>query len=190
MNPQEQLFRMPAEPLHRLFFAWLPAQDERRRLAALAQELRARMPAVRWVDPRRHHMTLLYLGESPGPRESWIRMAREAGRRLRADAFALAPDRIAAFGNPRQPALALTCAQVPPAAAALGAALREAAARAGFTGLAGPPLHPHVTLGYARGPATVDEAVAAVPLEVRGFHLLHGIAGAPDYQCLGEWRLS
>ena len=48
---------------------------------------------------------------------------------------------------------------------------------------------PHLTLAYVP-PRTAPVDVTPVVLHPQAVHLLQGIEGEPDYQCLGEWSLA
>jgi len=92
----------------------------------LARSLQAQGIEARWIDPLRYHMTVLYLGQSEGPRKEVMDRARQTAANVSAAGFDAAMDRLSPFGNSREPALALNCSALPALASAFAAALRDA----------------------------------------------------------------
>jgi 2'-5' RNA ligase len=137
----------------RLFVALEPPDLVRRRLAALADELRRAAgragEEVRWVPPTNVHLTLQFLGAVPEERVPAIEAAlREAAAEARPLSLALRG--VGGFPNARRPrvlwaGLEGDLAPLAALAAALGARLAK---------LGHPPedrpFSPHLTLGRAR----------------------------------------
>jgi len=127
-------------PASRLFFALWPDDETRRQLAALQQALAPRFHGLRWIPPRRLHLTLHFLGRMP---PGQLARSRQLARELRGEGFSLKLDRLGCFerarvlwlGPSRQPR-ALSQLQ-----ASLGERLAEVGYRPGFD-----RYRPHVTL--------------------------------------------
>jgi 2'-5' RNA ligase len=155
----------------RLFVALDPPDPVRRRLAALADELRRGAgragEEVRWVRPENLHLTLQFLGAVPEERVTAVEAAlreaaAEAGRPLH-----LQVRGAGAFPNARRPrviwaGLEGDVAPLVALASALGARL----AKLGFAP-EDRPFAPHLTLGRARegrGAPGLAGALAAAAL--------------------------
>jgi 2'-5' RNA ligase len=139
----------------RAFFAVFPAPAEREALARVAAAW-ARTSGARAVAPANLHLTLLFLGAiDPAQRRAAQAAARAVA--LAAAPFPLALDRLGGFARARVAWAGPS--QVPEAALALHAALREACLRAGvpFDARA---FAPHVTLLRGAG----SRAGAATPM--------------------------
>jgi len=175
--------------IHRLFFALLPDEATRSRIAAAtanvaaAQHLRARM-----IRPARYHTTLHFLGDHPMLREDIVAAAVAAGGQVRAEPFEWVLDSASGFHG-REPPCVLRCTQTPPALQALWQALREALLRAGLGSHLSRSFTPHVTFAYNRGAVPQSVLVEPIPWQVEGFALLHSIVGGGEYQTLDTWRL-
>ena len=175
--------------VHRLFFALLPDEATRSRIAkastdvAAAQHLRARM-----IRPARYHTTLHFLGDHPSLREDIVAAAIAAADKVRAEPFEWVLDSTSGFHG-REPPCVLRCTQTPPALQALWQALREALLRAGLGSHLSRSFTPHVTFAYNRGAVPQSMAVEPIHWQVADFALLHSIVGGGDYQVLGTWRL-
>jgi 2'-5' RNA ligase len=137
----------------RLFVALDPSEPARRRLAALAAELRRgagrAADEIRWVVPENVHLTLQFLGAVPEERvpdiEAAVRAAAAEGRPL-----ALQIHGAGGFPNARRPrVLWAGLAGDVPALAALAAAVGRRLAPLGFPPEER-PFSPHLTLGRAR----------------------------------------
>lgn len=187
---QDDLFgARPPEPLHRLFFAFVPDEHGLTVIAPVVEGVRSQFPNARWVSPSRQHMTLVYLGESAGRREDWIAQACAAMEGWRAGAFDVEFDHLRALGNPRRPALALTASRPSEALQVLWRDLQQRMRRAGFRGLQGNAFLPHLTVGYT-DPSPMLPAVPAVRMQASVIRLLLSVEGAAAYACLREWPLS
>lgn len=186
--PQENLFASSA-PVHRLFFALLPSQQERERLAQLAASLHPAFPDARWIRPQRYHLTLHYLGESEGRREAHIRAALAAANGLEAAPFTVALDHLRALGNPAGPALTLAARAAPAPLEAFWRTLQAALIRAGLKQHVGHGFVPHLTLGYVKPDPAMGEVVP-VTLRPQSFHLISSVQGQPEYEILGTWPIA
>jgi 2'-5' RNA ligase len=137
----------------RLFVALEPPDPVRRRLAALADELRRAGgragEEIRWVPPANVHLTLQFLGAVPEERVPGVEAAlRDAAREARP--LSLAVRGVGGFPNARRPRVVWAGLEgdlAPLAAfvAGLGARL----AKLGFPP-EDRPFSPHLTLGRAR----------------------------------------
>jgi 2'-5' RNA ligase len=137
----------------RLFVALDPSEPVRRRLAALAAELRRgagrAADEIRWVVPENVHLTLQFLGAVPEERvrdvEAALRAAAAEGRPL-----ALQIQGAGGFPNARRPrVLWAGLAGDVPALVALAAEVGRRLAPLGFPPEER-PFSPHLTLGRAR----------------------------------------
>ncbi len=137
----------------RLFVALDPSEPVRRRIAALAAELRRdagrAADEIRWVAPENVHLTLQFLGAVPEERvpdvEAAVRAAAAEGRPL-----ALQLQGAGGFPNARRPRVVWAgLAGDVPALAALAAAVGRRLAPLGFPP-EDRPFSPHLTLGRAR----------------------------------------
>lgn len=136
-------------------------------LARLIDELRPRIPRVRWVAPQSIHLTLRFLGESaPDRLENLARDLRRAAGECppgsaRLAGLGLFPER----GRPGVLWLGIT---LPPQVIVLQAACEAAAVRHGWLP-ENRPYRPHLTLGRWREkvprPVLPDVDLGAAPLE-------------------------
>lgn len=86
--------------VHHLFFALQPDAATRERMANAAQDLkRAHAPHGRWIDPKRYHMTLCFLGRHEALPEGLVSKALAAGDRIDAAPFDFALDAAGSFAN-------------------------------------------------------------------------------------------
>jgi RNA 2',3'-cyclic 3'-phosphodiesterase len=150
----------------RLFVALEPPEPVRRRLAALADELRRAAGRaaddVRWVRPDDVHLTLQFLGAVPEERVVAVEAAlREAAAGARP--LALALHGVGGFPNARRPRV--LWAGIEGDVAPLAALVAELGARLAKLGYPPKdrPFSPHLTLGRAcdgRGAAGLAGALA------------------------------
>jgi 2'-5' RNA ligase len=137
----------------RLFVALEPPDPVRRRLAALADELRRAAgragDEIRWVPPANVHLTLQFLGAVPEERVSNVEAAlRDAAREARP--LSLAVRGVGGFPNARRPRVVWAGLEGDLAPlAALVAGLGARLAKLGFPPEER-PFSPHLTLGRAR----------------------------------------
>jgi 2'-5' RNA ligase len=127
----------------RLFVAVTPPADVVEPLVAAVARGRAVAPGLRWVDPERIHLTLVFLGSVDDETRADLveRLARVARRHPPVAAALAAPGR---FGD------RVLWAGVAGELAPLAAGVRRAASRAGIEGLDTRPLRAHLTLARAR----------------------------------------
>lgn len=195
MSPQQDsLFDTIQAPLphHRLFFALVPPDAVRERIAGVAASMRGQgLLAARWVRPARYHLTLAFLGDHVTLGETLLAWARAVGEAVasRIAPFAWHADRIDSFRG-RQPPCVLRSGADDPHMLALRDALHDELARHALDQFMERRFMPHVTLAYAECvlPAPVWlERVVDWPVDA--FELLHGEVGHHDYRTLGRWRL-
>jgi len=134
----------PSEATQRLFFALWPQQGARQELAGASAGV-ARSCGGRTVPAENLHVTLAFLGSVPRRRVPEVKTIAERAAVSCAQQEPLALRFEALAHWPRQQILCAVTAGESPVAAALSAALKDAAAAAGFT----PDLKPfraHVTV--------------------------------------------
>lgn len=172
---------------HRLFFALWPGEGVRASLSAAAGGLRSAHPVRgRWLAPQRYHLTLRFLGDCDGARES---AALRAGAMVRAAGFDLAIDRAGSFGGRSIPWW-LGCGQLPPALRGLADALDAALRLTGLGVQPGPAFVPHVTVLRDAQARLPDLPIAPVSWPVRDFVLVHSVPGSQSgYHVLARWPL-
>jgi len=195
MSPQQDSLFDPIQapvPRHRLFFALVPSEPLRERLAEVAAMLRGQGTLRgRWVRPARYHLTLAFLGDHVALGDTLLTSARAAGETVASGLapFAWQADRIDSFRG-RQPPCVLRSGADCPDLLALWQTLRQALARSGLDGFMERSFVPHVTLAYGDhvlpAPVLLEHPV---DWAVDGFELLHGEAGHADYRTLDRWRL-
>ncbi len=140
-------------PNHRLFIALDPPEPVRRRLAALATELRRgagrAAEEIRWVAPENVHLTVQFLGAVPEERVADVEAALRAAA-AEARPLALEVRGAGGFPNARRPRVLWAGLEgdVAPLAA-LAADIARRLAPLGFPP-EDRPFSPHLTLGRAR----------------------------------------
>lgn len=176
---------------HRLFFALMPDGATRERLSRAAKRLRSEQNAHgRWIDPRRYHLTLQFLGDFDGLPHSLVAQARAAAASVRVAPFTLAVDRAGSFGNRSIPWWLGPGAEVP-GLAGLWRELGAALAHAGVPVAGGHDFRPHVTVLRDAG-APLPAALSVPPIEwrVAAFNLFDSAAAQQGaYTSLGSWPL-
>lgn len=177
--------------VHRLFFALMPDDATRERLATVAGALRASRPGLRarWIHPDRYHATLHFLGDHAALRPGLVEDAIAAADKLRAASFNWTLDGVTSFRG-REPPCVLhgveTCAPLQ----ALWSALGKTLALAGQGARLERSFTPHVTLAYSHGTMLESAEVDAVEWPVTDFVLVHSVVGQGGYQTLGRWPLT
>jgi 2'-5' RNA ligase len=177
--------------LHRLFFALMPDDATRVRLAAAAEALRASHSGLRarWINPSRYHATLHFLGDHAALRPTLVDSAIAAADKIQAEPFAWTLDNASSFRG-REPPCVLRCGEVPAPMQQLWQSLRHALALAGQGGHLERSFTPHVTLAYSHGTMLEPAAIAPVTWQVTDFVLVHNVVGQGSYQILGRWRMA
>ena len=180
----------PTQDVHNLFFALVPGDDVRARIAAAARELeRSLAPLGRWLKPARYHLTLQFLGQHAQFPSSLAERAIDAGDAVIATAFELVLDRAGSFGVRRIPGW-LGCSRVPAGLRSLSDALAQALRAHGVPAADPARFVPHVTvLRDAEEPISfvLPQAVA---WPVGSFALIDSRVQPPaPYRVLREWPL-
>lgn len=174
---------------HRLFFALVPDDATRRRIAEVAASLQATHPELRarWQHASRYHATLHFLGDHFEPRPDLVAAARQAADGVRAAPFEWTLDQAASFRGERPPCVLLGSA-TPEPMQRLWQDLYRALVLAGLGATLERRFTPHVTLAYGNGamlPLTaIEPLVWCVERVVLIRHPLER-----DYETLAEWRL-
>ena len=173
-----------AQPLHRLFFASWPTDEEREALDAV-------LPRLEWASGGRrvptpnYHLTFAFLGTVAATR---LAAVREAAAEVRSPAAVIALDRIEYWQKPR--VLCLVASETPPAVRALVQELWQVLARLGFK----PDVRPfraHVTLArkVERPPASHPVSPVAWPVGRLALVESIGTPDGPAYTPLAFWPL-
>lgn len=164
--------RVTGQPV-RAFVAVLLPEDVRARLAATADELRARAPGLAWVRAENLHLTLRFLGEVDPVTLERVQQAMDAAAATVA-AFTVSLGGLGGFPAGRSPRVLWAGVRAGgEGLVALHAALESGLIARGIPG-EGRAFHPHVTLARAR--------------ERRGASGLSGaLGGGPGF---GEARVS
>lgn len=180
---------VPAE-VHRLFFALLPDEATRERLAQAADALKTAHPALRarWVNPARYHATLHFLGDHASLRRDVVDAAVVAANKLRVAPFEWVLREVASFHG-RQPPCVLRGPEVPEPLQRLWQELGRALVLGGQGRHVERGFTPHVTLAYSFG--TLLQAAPIEPLawRVGEVALVHSVVGRSGYQVLANWPL-
>ncbi len=176
--------------MHRLFFALLPDETIRARLAQVADVLRASHPGLRarWVSPARYHATVHFLGDHTTLRQDVVDAAVAAAGRLRMAPFAWTLHHAASFHG-RQPPCVLRSAGVPEPLQQLWQDLRDALILAGQGRHIERSYTPHVTVAYSHGALLEVTPIEPVAWQVGRLALVHSVVGQPDYRLLADWLL-
>ncbi len=129
----------------RLFVALNLPKCERQRIHRAARALREQGLPVRWVDPKRYHLTLKFLGEVRG--EHVERIAAILGRvAAESPAFSADLSGFGAFPSVRRPDVLWLGIEPTPALRCLKQGIEWALADAGFDRETR-AFHPHLTMG-------------------------------------------
>lgn len=179
-------------PLHRLFFALVPDDATRERLHQAAQQLKAtHRTRGRWINPRRYHMTLQFLGDFDGLPAAVLAQARAAAASVRVAPFTVVLDHAGSFHNRSIPWW-IGPRTDQPGLAALWRDLGTALACEGVHVPDGKGFRPHVTLLRDAGMALPGMDIQPpVTWPVEAFTLMHSELGAQNaYTPLGVWPLA
>lgn len=175
---------------HRLFFALVPDEALRARMAQATADLVAAQPgAGRRLRPRRYHMTLRFLGGFDALAPSLLDSLRASADGLRAARFTFHLDRAGSFRNRSVPWW-LGCAELPPGLAALQGALEQALQGSGVPLAAAPAFVPHVTVVRDADRPLQTRPIEPLEWPVTAFSLVHSDATAGHaYTRLSSWPL-
>ncbi|RUL67169.1 RNA 2',3'-cyclic phosphodiesterase [Dyella dinghuensis] len=190
---QTDLFGPPSgEPpgRHRLFFAVMPDENARHgisRAAGLVEQQHADIHP-RWINAKRYHATLNFLGEFPIFPEDIVRKAKAAGENLKAPSFSWTLDYVASFRG-HQPPCVLRSTVVPKPFTTLLEALNTALVYAGLQRHVDHKVVPHVTLAYGRRELPAITPVVPITWHVERVLLIYNGIGKGGYQILGSWPL-
>lgn len=178
----------PAHELHQLFFALWPGEGTREQLAAAARGLRAQGARGRWIDPRRYHLTLHFLGRHPVLDAGLCASARSVGSSVALASFDWVLDRAGSFAHARIPAW-LGCARVPAGLQALWHALAEGLHAQGLR-VQADAFVPHVTVLRDADSPVDRELPEPVHWRVDDFVLVDSrIQPFAPYRIIGRWPL-
>ena len=176
--------------IHRLFFAVFPDDAARRAIALAAEGMRSRGTVRgRWIDPRRYHLTLIFLGDNAELRRDLVDRAMAAAMKVRLPAFVLSLERIASFPG-RKPPGVLLCAEGTTPVHALWLALRRELELVGLGAALEKDFTPHLTVFHGHGAMLDAAAIEPIAWTVREFVLVHSVVGQKEYRILGRWALS
>jgi 2'-5' RNA ligase len=168
----------------RLFFAALPDEATRDRVAGAVEALRLDARA-RLIPRENYHVTLVFIGEVPRTRVPQVQRIRCA---MNATKFAL---RFDAYDYWRKPQVVVAAAhRVPPALERLWGGLREALAAQEWA-LDPHSLRPHVTLARKVSQPPVLQAMSAFGWAVNEFSLMCSETshGRSSYTVVDTWSL-
>lgn len=190
---QDDLFgsgrKKPAD-VRRLFFALMPDEATRDRLHHAAMLLKeVSSPGGRWINPRRYHLTLQFLGDFDGLPQALVTQACAAAGKVKLAPFPLVLDHAGSFRNRSIPWW-LGPADEVPGLATLWHELGLELARAGVRVPGGQGFRPHVTVLRDAHHALPETPVAPVLWHVESFTLVQSVLGAQGtYTRLGSWPL-
>ncbi|UJB20966.1 MULTISPECIES: RNA 2',3'-cyclic phosphodiesterase [Lysobacter] len=182
----------PTADIHRLFFALLPDEATRERMAAVAAEVRAQHDAGgRLIGAHRYHLTLQFLGDAHQFQADRAAAAQQAAADIVAAAFDLPLDRAGSFRNRSIPWW-LGCERTPEGLQTLFDRLGVALAKRGVRVEGGHSLTPHVTIVRdAAAPLHPPIAIGPIAWRVSDFALIHSQLGSRNaYTVLGQWPLA
>lgn len=177
--------------LHRLFFALMPDEATRDRLHHAAMQLKkAGAPGGRWINPRRYHLTLQFLGEFDGLPQALATQACAAAAKVEVAPFPLVLDRAGGFRNRSIPWWLGPAGEVP-GLASLWHELGLELARAGVRVPGAQGFRPHVTVLRDASHVLPETLIAPVTWYVDRFALVCSVPGGKSsYTALGTWPLA
>ncbi len=185
-------FDVPAPEIHNVFFALLPDEATRARIAAAAEWLQqqADVPHGRWLKPARYHLTLPFLGEHSRLAPELVERAMAAANEVDAAAFDLELDLAGSFaGNARIPCW-LGCRETPTALQALFDGLSAALRRHACRTVGSAQLVPHVTVLRDADRGVRMPLDPAIAWRVDEFVLIDSQTQPfRPYRILGRWPL-
>ncbi|MGH8081555.1 MAG: RNA 2',3'-cyclic phosphodiesterase [Lysobacter sp.] len=178
--------------LHSLFFALLPGDALRERIAGVTDGISAQYNAGgQRVGTRRYHLTLRFLGEAHEFQAERAAVACAAAAEVSAPAFDLQLDRAGSFRNDSIPWW-LGCERFPQELQTLFDRLGVALAKHGIKAKDGRSLTPHVTivrgaLGHLHPPVAIEP----MAWRVSEFALIHSeVRPRMIHTVLGQWPLA
>jgi 2'-5' RNA ligase len=184
----QDLFGSSTATVHNVFFALMPDEVTRERMARAVDSLKAQQdPQGRWLKPARYHMTLHFLGAfSELPREQVAAACKAAGN-VELPPFDLLLDRMGYFS---QGVGWLGCERADPLLQHLWEALRRALVQERVAVRGHAAFVPHVTvLRDARRTLPV-QPMEPIRWRVREFVLIDSQLGERnEYRALGRWAL-
>lgn len=141
----------------RLFVALTPPDELSREIHQAAGPLRETELSVRWVEPRKYHVTMKFIGEvDEGRRDEMEGCLRRVMANYRRP-FDVTLDGVGAFPALERPRVIWMGVEPTPALRSLKHDLEEAYATLGIE-RERRDFHPHVTLGRVSGNASADGA--------------------------------
>lgn len=187
-RPQPRISRRSGSS-QRLFFALWPDVATRLAISEAVRTIRGdNASSGRWIEARRYHLTLQFLGAFGELPQSLSVQACTAAAELDAAGFELTLDRVGSFSN-RSIVWWLGCQTPPPLLLELWHALGASLARH-WAWQQPPAFTPHVTILRGAG-RSVAADTAAVSWPVRSFALVRSrqSEASSDYEVIGEWPL-
>lgn len=176
---------------HNVFFALWPDDALRARIACAATHLReTQAPHGRWIDARRYHLTLLFLGRVSELAHPLVNAALAAGDAARVAPFDFALDIAGSFANRSIPWWLGTRSH-----GSVLHALRSALLE-GLTAARSPVREDTAYVAHVTILRDADRPLAPTPMApmawpVRDFALIaSSLGGAASYEILRAWPLS
>lgn len=175
---------------HNLFFALWPGESTRAQIEAAAAQLkRSHAPQGRWLNPRRYHLTMRYLGAHVALPPQLVSVALAAGDEVRVPAFDLVLDAAGSFRNSNIPWW-LGCSAEPVGVDALSRGIADAFRALGSHVAGGGRLVPHITILRDADRPLPATPIAPIVWPVDEFVLIDSLLGADSrYTILRRWKL-
>lgn len=188
MPPRAPRRKFGATQKERIFLAALPDDAAARRIAALAEELKAKHGLTsNLILPEHLHVTLFHLGDWVAFPDEVVRLAKEASSQVTVAPFEVTFARAESFRNRTGIFPFVLTSDVTPWRA-LHAALAASLKRAGLAAATQGDFAPHVTLTYDKT-RVKPHAVTPVSWTVRDFVLIHSRLGKTEHIHLDRWAL-